>query len=408
VHTLSRFAETARSPRDARIAVLIQRHVDPLAGGWVGLDSGRMTLSAVPGHPAALLRGWVAGVSVDIPLERAPTDVEVQALPIGRQTVTQLVRLTRSAADTLGATRLEWALEGDRLIVFQIGRTGRHHAATGSPVLGAPLAGVAWQRLANTLIDRRGPLAGQLVASWACGVADMEVGAHAGASPAGGVDRALALAGDLAHQASTACGLTSEQIVARLQEGDVAVAESLARASVDRSKAGELLAILEAVAVTLTATGRLPKPEAIWFQTVDWLRSAAAGRPHRPPTARPADLWTDTLYRILSAVARPARGVPAVSGLAVGRVAQITGAEPGAVPGFGSVILVNEPVATVAPLLWTASGLVARTGSPAAHLCEVARSLHLPTVVSADLPVVPDRSVVAVDGRSGQVLIGPP
>jgi len=69
----------------------------------------------------------------------------------------------------------------------------------------------------------------------------------------------------------------------------------------------------------------------------------------------------------------------------------------------GQVMVVERPLIVFAPLLWKAAALVSRTGSPAAHLCEVARSLRVPAVVSAPVQPAAGGTILAVDGERGIV-----
>jgi pyruvate,water dikinase len=69
----------------------------------------------------------------------------------------------------------------------------------------------------------------------------------------------------------------------------------------------------------------------------------------------------------------------------------------------GRILVVHQPLTQYAPLLWKAAGLVSETGGQAAHLCEVARSLHVPAVVGVHLSGVLDGSVIALDGATGEV-----
>jgi pyruvate,water dikinase len=70
------------------------------------------------------------------------------------------------------------------------------------------------------------------------------------------------------------------------------------------------------------------------------------------------------------------------------------------------VLVARHPLARYAPLLWSASGLVACEGSPGAHLIEVARSLGVPAVVgcsTARPALLGTYDLAAVDGDTGIV-----
>ena len=93
------------------------------------------------------------------------------------------------------------------------------------------------------------------------------------------------------------------------------------------------------------------------------------------------------------------QGVPASGGIGAGVIAR-PGSGPGPVPAR-RVLAAGQPVPNLAPLLWDAAGLVTGTGSPAAHLFESARALHVPAVCGVTIP--PGDWIVAVDGQDGVV-----
>lgn len=95
------------------------------------------------------------------------------------------------------------------------------------------------------------------------------------------------------------------------------------------------------------------------------------------------------------------RGTPGSPGVAHGLVVELDRPEDVALLKPGDVAVVNEPLNAYAPALWIASGLVSRGGSSAAHLCHVARALHVPVVVNVDLPV--GTRAITLDGDAGVV-----
>lgn len=112
-----------------------------------------------------------------------------------------------------------------------------------------------------------------------------------------------------------------------------------------------------------------------------------------------------------------ARGVGASPGVAVGRVATTADAAVRMAP---PVILVRPHTS---PLdmhgLAAAAGVVTATGGPACHAAVVARSMGRPAVVSADVTVeasavrasgrtIPAGTLIAIDGTSGDVVVGNP
>ena len=132
-----------------------------------------------------------------------------------------------------------------------------------------------------------------------------------------------------------------------------------------------------------------------------------------PPASRPFDRFTDVLGYAVASVGRERRGLAASPGRTVGRRTFLASPAQGDRLRHGDVLVVDEPLPAYGQLLWIASGVVSSGGSAAAHLCEVARSLHVPAVVgvrmagddadrSADRggPGIP---AIAVDGDRGAV-----
>jgi pyruvate, water dikinase len=103
-------------------------------------------------------------------------------------------------------------------------------------------------------------------------------------------------------------------------------------------------------------------------------------------------------------------GIPASPGRATGRVLRLHSFDEHVDDVDGRVLVVDEATAAYAPLLYRAAGLIALEGSAAAHLCTVARSLHVPAVVGLTsfsdellLFVLNEDARVVVDGSAGTV-----
>jgi pyruvate,water dikinase len=107
------------------------------------------------------------------------------------------------------------------------------------------------------------------------------------------------------------------------------------------------------------------------------------------------------------------RGAAASAGVATGPAVHCRASDLDSLPSVaGRVLVLDDPLPQFAPLLWEAAGLVALRGNPGAHLCQVARSLHVPAVVgleSASGPEVlgtDDAQVwLVVDGDAGEVVV---
>jgi phosphohistidine swiveling domain-containing protein len=79
-----------------------------------------------------------------------------------------------------------------------------------------------------------------------------------------------------------------------------------------------------------------------------------------------------------------------------------------------AILLVDQPVPALAPLLFAARGVIARTGAAGSHLAEVARSLGVPMVLGCrpeqvtGTPAVPGGAfLAAIDGSTGDVALLP-
>jgi pyruvate,water dikinase len=168
--------------------------------------------------------------------------------------------------------------------------------------------------------------------------------------------------------------------------------------------------------------------------TVWLLQSQRSGAMHgaaaaeRLAAAGPADAVPDRSARGLPA-ARVSMPLLAATVLANGEHVPGRPAAPGTAAGplvacrpherpdgdcGDAILLVDQPVPALAPLLFTARGVIARTGAAGAHLAEVARSLGVPMVLGCrpervtGTPAVPDGAfLAAIDGSTGDVALLP-
>jgi phosphohistidine swiveling domain-containing protein len=164
----------------------------------------------------------------------------------------------------------------------------------------------------------------------------------------------------------------------------------------------------------------------IWL--LQSLRSAPAPAAHGTPGQLPGLLsppgtvaellasrtWMPLLAATVLGRGEHVRGRPAAPGTAAGRLLPCRPHErpPG---GFAdAILLVDQPLPALAPLLFGARGVIARTGAAGSHLAEVARSLGVPMVigcrpetVTGPAPDPPGGWLAAVDGSSGAVALLP-
>ena len=104
---------------------------------------------------------------------------------------------------------------------------------------------------------------------------------------------------------------------------------------------------------------------------------------------------------------------PAAAGQAAGRLVPCRPHQRPAAGCRDAILLIDQPVPALAPLLFAARGVIARGGTAGAHLAEVARSLAVPMVTGcrAELVTGPapagDGWLAAIDGSTGEVSLLP-
>ena len=119
--------------------------------------------------------------------------------------------------------------------------------------------------------------------------------------------------------------------------------------------------------------------------------------------------WMPLLAATVRARGRRLPARPAAPGLAAGRLVPCRPHERPPASAADAILLVDRPVPALAPLLFTARGLIARTGAASSHLADVARSLAVPMVTGCRIPGASTGSpcLAAVDGTSGEVTLLP-
>jgi hypothetical protein len=107
-------------------------------------------------------------------------------------------------------------------------------------------------------------------------------------------------------------------------------------------------------------------------------------------------------------------GRPGAPGTAAGRLVAVRPHERPPGECGDAILLVDQPVPALAPLLFAARGVIARTGAAGSHLAEVARSLGVPMVLgcrperATGTPDVPAGAfLAAIDGSTGDVALLP-
>jgi PEP-utilising enzyme, mobile domain/Pyruvate phosphate dikinase, AMP/ATP-binding domain len=142
----------------------------------------------------------------------------------------------------------------------------------------------------------------------------------------------------------------------------------------------------------------------------DGRAAAQAGPPGRVYAARE---MMPLLAAAVQAVGRRLAARPAVAGQAAGRLVPCRPHQRPAAGCRDAILLIDQPVPALAPLLFAARGVIARGGAAGAHLAEVARSLAVPMVTGCRPELVTGPApatggwLAAIDGGTGEVALLP-
>ncbi|MGH9245313.1 MAG: PEP/pyruvate-binding domain-containing protein [Acidimicrobiales bacterium] len=417
VAALQRFEAVDVDPGRAGLAVLIQPQVEPRCSGTarVGPDDS-VEIVATLGAPRALLGGWDPGVRARVDGGAVVGENAIETF--GADVLVDVATLARDVATRFAANLIEWAAVDGRVVLLQVTAAAAPAVSvpSGAPPLDDPLA----LRVARAACRAPGPLGEALVMPWALGVDRLPGPSAAPPSPTPVADLSLVTrwAEELTKQAwqarADSAVAASAALIGRLRGPDPAAAFDIARGlrPVDAGRAARLLAALDAIAAAAERTGVVPHGGWIWRFPPAELARLLAGDVACPDLAAigAVDRWEPFVHAAVSARGRQLVGEPASTGIAAGRV-RVAGPHEHVRLAGREVIVTERPVPALAPLLWSASALVATNGNTAAHLLEVARSLGVPAVVGVDLASAhvtlaglrSARTVAAVDGDRGVV-----
>jgi phosphohistidine swiveling domain-containing protein len=423
---LERFERVGGDPAATGMAVLVQPFITPSPGGVAEVDDGGVHITvADDGELAGLLQGWARGSRAELPRTGAVTGPAVRRH--GAPLLEQVGDLARACRERVGDDHLEWAFSDGCCYLLQSRQTGtRRRAERRRPPPG--LAGADAARIAWTVARYGGESGDELVLPWclAPGGLSSPVPDGVPASP----ERTAALPSQILPSQilpsqilrSTARALaaqawqTDEDSAAELARAAIArlrdrldpraVAEFAALAPVDGVQARRILATVEGAAAAQVRAERLFHPADAWR-----LPPAALGRLvdeaslDAQTLAPPAGAWEAFVHETVLANGSRLSAEPACPGLGAGRLLVLEG--PRRLPGIRErwILHVTNPLPAFAPLLWGAAGLISATGSPSAHLFDVARTLGVPAVAGVDLTATSDGAVVAVDGSTGNVAV---
>jgi phosphohistidine swiveling domain-containing protein len=412
-----------------------------LAGGaaqQVGAKAAALARALTAGLP--VLPGWVVPVAAGQPALAAGADAVAAGRPaaarravLGHRPGGQFVAGLRAAVAALGGqaiARSSSPLEADPRWA------GAFRSVAGVGPDDAPSA-VASCWASAFAVDPLGRLA-------ACGLPPpalrMAVLLQPEISPdAGGIAR-LAADGQVSIEgvpghpapllAGWAEGLTGRQLTRLLGGELVAAVATLARqagqllggAEIEWAAAGGRIWLLQSVRPAPAAAGLPPGGGTV---------APGPAGPGTAAVAGPGDeLAADLLALAAPAGLRAREWMPLLAAMVVGRGERVAGrpAAPGTAAGrllpgqphqrlagdcADAILCVDQPVPALAPLLFSARGIIARSGAAGSHLAGVARSLGVPMVVGCRPervtgPAAGDGAwLAAIDGSTGEVALLP-
>jgi hypothetical protein len=258
-----------------------------------------------------------------------------------------------------------------------------------------PAGSTAPPTLVDVLVDGVRGHPGALLAGWAEGAA----GWVRLADP-----RAPGWPGPAADGPLT--GLLGADLVAAVARLAAGVCWALGDTSIEWAAGHGTVWLLQAMAGPAPVPVPPPEPAAAPAAQA----TALAGAPGRVYAVREL---MPLLAAAVQAAGQRLAARPAAAGQAAGRLVPCRPHERPAGGCRDAILLIDQPVPALAPLLFAARGVIARGGTAGAHLAEVARSLAVPMVTGcrAELITGPapagDGWLAAIDGSTGEVALLP-
>lgn len=405
VATLERYSRIGQEPMP--MGVMIQPFLAATGGGIAQVSDSTVVIDSVAGHPVSLLSGHQRG-------RRSVVDRSNGCI-IGFEAdlVEAVARLAVDAHEETGANSMEWAAVGNEVFVLQLARSTRPVVEEQAMVVpGHP----DLLRLARITRRFPGHLGAAMVLPWALAMVDSAGLDHAAVVAskdlAAGLTEARRIASALTNhvwQSSNGEQLASAAL-AELAGDPARVLPVIGRLQTpSRADAARIIGLLRGVAVRLCELGNIGHPDEVWYLSNAYVQSPT-GAP-KVPLRLGMDRWEPLGAAVTEAHGLRSSGEAASAGIGLGRghvVNEPTGGLIGGEIGPRRVIIAREPIPHLAPLLWSAAGLVTLSGSPGAHLFESARSLGVPAVAAVDLDLTVLASsgwAVSVDGTRGSVAV---
>ena len=422
--TLKRYRLVGMQPAEVEMAVLIQPELPTVCGGVATLgEEGRVTIAGMLGHHAPLVAGWdnghVAVVTGDDSVQAS------EGSPLSTELVREVACLTRLSQKEVGCSHVEWAMGEDREIyLLQAQRsadTRPIHLRQEAPRV-ARKANPELASMVRTMLRFPGPVGEKLVWPWAIGLDDLPAirSAPTHRSPATLIPEIRENAALLTSQRWQGAGVpeAAARSWAKLLRGDASTGREWLSSptKVDFGLARTHLESLGELAAALEQAGEIPHPGWMWYLDPDSLDTP---RVRRESLSRRvgAGRWEHLFYGVVASLGHTLSGHPAAAGWGVGRLRHISTAQQAGAFAPREVIVADQPLGNLAPLLWDAAGIVTAEGNPGAHLFEVAKWLGVPAVCGVDVSLWIGRNrekmeqgedvEVAVDGNRGRIALLP-
>ncbi|MEE8406410.1 MAG: PEP-utilizing enzyme [Acidimicrobiia bacterium] len=408
VDALERQRAASIQPGSFPMPVLVQSALRPKSGGVAELDSdGTVVVHGVEGSPVPLLQGWVGGHRAHLSggerqMEWVGSDlIEL----VGTASLDVVAASLHTAQRLFGLNRCEWAVDGD-VWILQLDVTTPPTSIT-TPIQVTKQADPDLVRIVQTVMRAPGKLGEELIMPWALAGLP-RAGRSINDHPEATIAEAKRLSGELASQVwglpPNHATRAARRCMSWLRGSDPSKALERLRdlRPPDPNAAAKLTSLVQILRGEMVRLGVVTKAHEAWYLSVKEIAELLEGG-RRPSAPRAGiDRWEPFVASVVLTLGASLAGTPASSGIGAGVHSRIDNAEKAASFVSRGVIVADQPVPGLAPLLWDAAGLVTETGSSAAHLFQSARSLGIPAVSGVSLPSDSEH-IVAVDGYTGLV-----
>jgi hypothetical protein len=402
VAALDRQQAADLTPGSFPMSVLVQPALSATAGGTAQVDDdGMVVVHGVKGSPAPMLQGWSTGHEARFDGSWIGEElIEILGLPA----LDGIARLIADARHRIGASRCEWAVDG-QLWALQLGPRAAPVSRPRIALQGSVDPDLV--RIARTVVMAPGRLGSILVLPWALGGIPQaeDVPVDRSKSTIESLHRLCReLTAEVWEMPQDQAMAAARKCMAGLRGPNPRTALDRIRQlrAPDRRRAGRLLSRLAGIRLDMTEMGVAADPTAAWHLSEGQVAAALRGERAPAPTRVGLGRWEPFLASVVLASGTEHRGVPASSGIGAGIRYHCGHPSDRARFPARSVLTAPQPVPGLAPWLWDAAGLVTETGSPEAHLFESSRALGVAAVSGVDLPGGAAQ-IVAVDGHAGVV-----